>query len=249
MYKPNSHNSPQTIDSQDELKERLSQLTLRTRKIHQEKEVILPDKIAPISEKRLFRTTDSHKGIGRRVLELGSGWGEFCYDWMLQHPEDEYVALELKHKRIYTTIRRIRSLPKPVHFRIIAINFNWFLKEILPPQSFDLIFINFPDPWPKRRHWKHRLVKNGFDEQMKVLLRPLGLLYLATDYSPYARKILSSMRNSSSFQSVLPCPHYQRIRWEGIPQTYFESRSLMQKKNPFYFCWKLDGEGIAASRH
>jgi tRNA (guanine-N7-)-methyltransferase len=173
-----------------------------------------------------------------RILELGSGWGEFCTEWMLKNPEHEYIALEIKADRIKNLSGKLR------HFgiqnaRILPVNFNWFLSELFTPNSFDLIVINFPDPWPKKRHWKHRLIQSEFPEKISKLLRPSGKVYIATDYGPYARKIISVFRKNPIFTNEYPWPDYLRKRPDGFPKTKFENIHLALKKRPYYTCWRL----------
>jgi tRNA (guanine-N7-)-methyltransferase len=173
-----------------------------------------------------------------RVLELGSGWGEFCVDWMLKNPDHEYIALEIKGDRIKNLSKKLEQ-SGITGAKILPVNFNWFLSELFTPGSFDLIIINFPDPWPKKRHWKHRLVQYGFPEKIARLLRPEGKVYLATDYGPYARKIISIFRRSPVFTNEYSQPDYLRKRPEGFPKTKFETIHIALKKRPYYTCWRL----------
>ena len=177
----------------------------------------------------------------RRILELGAGWGEFCIEWMKSHPDHSYVAFEIKWDRIKQIIKQAEIF-KLVQLRIVPINLNWFLEEILPQRAFDRIIINFPDPWPKKRHWKHRLVNPNFPDRIEKILRENGTVFLATDYGPYARKILSIFRNHPNFEPVYPWPHYKRVAPEEHPQTRFEAIHLNDGRLPYYQEWRLVSE-------
>lgn len=220
----------------DTVREKLIRISTRKRPLHKHSEIVSPQGIQAIPESVLF---DDDKS--RRILELGAGWGEFCVAWKERFPEDNYVAFEIKGDRIKKLLKGIEQKDLK-HIRIVPVNFNWFLEEILPPSAFDLIIINFPDPWPKKRHWKHRLVQEGFPERMAGLLRPGGEIHLATDYGPYARKMLGVMRKSPLFSPVYAWPHYLREKPPELPGTRFEQMHLEAGKLPYYQKWKVRNE-------
>ncbi len=234
------HNVKNTDKTSPQYMEKLWAITQRPRAIHEHPEIIIPSSLEAIPEERLFR-----KGKHRRILELGSGWGDFLHSWLENFPEDDYVAFEIKQSRLLQTIRHFRENfegkddTRQRHLRLLPVNFTWFLEEILPKKSFDIIFINFPDPWPKQRHWKHRLVQKHFDKRISLLLRAKGMIHMSTDYGPYARKMIRNFRNSPYFSSVLPWPHYVRKHPKESPITRFEKMHFKAGLKPYYLCWQL----------
>lgn len=210
---------------------KLTSIANRKRKIHDHPAVLQPHLPKPFSPAELFSKIDNF-----HVLELGSGWGEFALNWIEKNPDHEYLALEVKSERISRTLNNIHNYRESL--KIIPVNFNWFLNEILPADSFDFIIINFPDPWPKKKHRKHRLVKPDFPEQAVKLLRDGGTVYIATDYGPYARQILRIFRRSEHFKPVYQNPDYRRYRPDGFPTTEFEGIHLADGKRPYYMQWK-----------
>lgn len=219
---------------QPEIRQKLMELTTRERRVHSHPWVLRPTGLAPFSEEELLVSGQT----GRRILELGSGWGEFCIGWLETYPDDCYVALEIKADRIARLLSKARRLGQ-VRLRVLPVNFNWFLPEFFPPQCFDRIIVNFPDPWPKRRHWKHRTVNAGFPDRIENLLRASGTVHIATDYGPYARKILRIFRNSKKFRPALDPPHYTRTRPQGLPPTRFEQIHLELGHVPYYQTWQV----------
>ena len=214
------------------LRDKLFRISTRPRPLTRNEKVVLPTELKPIEFSKLFRKRQSFK-----VLELGSGWGEFCLRWLEENPEHEYLAFEIKPDRIKKLLKRAEK--RDLHnFRVVPVNFNWFLEEILPPETFDLIIVNFPDPWPKKRHWKHRLVQDEFPARVENLLRPGGAVFIATDYGPYARVILRRFRNSTGYKPVYPWPHYLRSRPENHPRTRFEEIHLGEGRVPYYQKWE-----------
>ena len=244
MPSPKLHAYTQVSHRQNtELKQKLFAIATRPSKLHTEAEIVLPDTSGRIREEQLFRSEKHRKHRKyRRVLELGSGSGEFLAQWLQEHPEDDYTAFEIKSKRIRKTLAYIRKANLNVHLKVVPINFNWLLEDILPPRSFDIVIINFPDPWPKSRHWKHRLVQKGFDKRIHALLGKQARIYLSTDYGPYARKILSLFRQSPYFHSFYPWPHYLREHPQNLPFSRFEKIHQNEGRRSYYFCWECSRE-------
>jgi len=211
----------------------LFQIATRRRKCHENPAVIIPAGEGKPIQKELLIT-----GKNRSVLELGAGSGEFALQWMSENRDDSYVAFEIKPERIYKILKQIDKRHIE-NLKVVPINFNWFLPEILPAETFDIVIINFPDPWPKKRHRKHRLVNDAFPERLRPLLSPGAVVHLATDYGPYARQMLRVFRRSPLFEPVFPFPNYLRKRPDGWPETKFEQLHISEGKRPYYQRWKL----------
>lgn len=212
--------------------QKLVEIVTRRRPIHNDSRVIHVTSIEKLPVHTLFHRDESH-----HILELGAGWGEFCIQWMQKHTDHEYVAFELKGDRIKRLLKDLDRY-QITGVSVISINFNWFLEQILPDNTFDEIIINFPDPWPKKKHWKHRLVQESFPDRIIGLLRNEGIIHIATDYGPYARKILGIFRRRSDFKSLYAFPDYKRIRPESFPGTRFEEIHTGDGKRPYYQSWK-----------
>jgi tRNA (guanine-N7-)-methyltransferase len=214
-----------------ELQEKLFKIVQRPAKYKEHPAIILPKELSPIPYETLFYSNHSF-----HLLELGCGWGEFAFQWLEKFPMHEYIAMEIKADRIKKILKKIDKYHIK-HLKIIPVNFEWFFKEIIPPNAFDLVIINFPDPWPKRRHWKHRLIKKTFLEDLYKILRSKGKIYIATDYGPYARKILSLFRKSLLYKPIIPWPNYLRKRPYLFPESKFEK--ITSKYNrPYYMLWQ-----------
>jgi tRNA (guanine-N7-)-methyltransferase len=214
-----------------ELQRKLFSIVRKPAKYKEHPAIILPEALQPIEIERLFFSKNTF-----HVLELGCGWGEFALEWINRFPEHEYIAMEVKADRIKKILKKIDK-KNIKNLKIIPINFQWFFEEIMPENSFNFVIINFPDPWPKRRHWKHRLIQKPFLEVLYRILRNHGMVYIATDYGPYARKILSLFRKSPLYLPVVPWPNYLRKRPAIFPESKFEV--ITSKTNqPYYTLWK-----------
>ncbi len=220
----------------EKYKKKLFEIARAPRKIHSFPEILLPKSLdEPLRENELFSNVHSYK-----ILELGCGWGEFMIEWLKKNPKHEYIAFEIENRRIRFALQNFikEKVSSQAHLKIIPINFSWFLTEILPKHCFDEMIINFPDPWPKRRHWKHRLIQNEFFlEQTYELLKEKGRISINTDFGPYARKILKLFRNSKNFTALYPWPNYIRTHPPELPYTTFEKIHLSNHLRPYYQTW------------
>ena len=219
--------------TEKELRTKLMGLVRKPGKLKTNESMILPHDDRPLLQSEIFKTESSV-----HILELGSGWGEFAIQWLIKNPTHEVFAIESKKERIFHTLKEAER-QKVNRLAMMQLNFNWFLEELLPEAAFDYIIVNFPDPWPKKRHWKHRLVQSGFAERMAPLLRPNGIIHLATDYGPYARKMLRVMRSAPQFEPVFAPVDYQRQRPGTFPPTKFEKSQIAQGYLPYFTQWRL----------
>lgn len=117
-------------------------------------------------------------------IELGCGDGSFLVHYATLHPDRNFIGVE-------RLLGRIRKLDRKgrreclTNLRGIRIESSYFLEYLLPPHSAATLHIYFPDPWPKRKHWKHRLVNERFPLLATQALTEGGTVYLRTDNADY----------------------------------------------------------------
>ncbi len=104
---------------------------------------------------------------------------------------------------------------------------------LLPDHSFDVIDVMFPDPWPKLRHHKRRLIQKDFLKQCHRLLKPTGYLRIASDHEGYVDWIRYHLENTSDFS----LHSYATIHPEDMPMTRYEQKALQQGHTCHYFSW------------
>lgn len=134
-------------------------------------------------------------------VELGCGDGSFLLNYARQHPERNFIGVERLAGRIRKIDRKGRRAGLK-NLRGVRIESSYFLEHLLPRRSAIALHIYFPDPWPKRKHWKHRFVNERFPELAKRVLTPGGIVYLRTDDEPYFTQMLSVFAVSTSFRAV-----------------------------------------------
>jgi tRNA (guanine-N7-)-methyltransferase len=124
-----------------------------------------------------------------KILEIGSGMGEATAAIALAHPDNDYLAIEVHSPGVGSLLKRVAELALR-NVRIVQHDAVEVLQDMIGPESFDGVHLFFPDPWPKKRHHKRRLVQPAFISLLASRLRRGAYLHAATDWREYAEQIL-----------------------------------------------------------
>jgi len=119
------------------------------------------------------------------VVEIGFGRGEFLMDLAAREPDTAFLGIEVSWKRVHKMARRL-ARTELVNVRLLQGPAEPVVRDLLPDASVDAFWINFPDPWPKRRHHRRRLVQPELVRVLCRCLAPGGALEVATDHPEYA---------------------------------------------------------------
>ena len=157
-----------------------------------------------------------------RILEIGCGMGETTALIAAQHPQNDYLGIEVHTPGVGSLLKEIATRELS-NLRVIQHDAVEVLRDMIPPGSLSGIHVFFPDPWPKKRQQKRRLIQKGFVGLLATRLTPTGYLHCATDWEDYARQMLEVLSTEKQLQNMAngftPRPPYR-------PQTKFESRGL-----------------------
>lgn len=156
-----------------------------------------------------------------RCLEIGFGMGEALAALAQTHPERDYLGIEVHRPGVGALLARLESL-KLTHVRLFCADAVDVVNHRLPAACLDAVYVFFPDPWPKKRHHKRRLVQPEFIELLAEKLRPGGVLHMATDWEDYARHMMEVMERCALFINTAG-PGNFAPRGER-PPTRFENR-------------------------
>ena len=132
-------------------------------------------------------------------LELGSGDGSFTLQYAMANPGRNIVALERLLGRI-TKLDRKGHRAGLNNLRLLRAEAAYLLEYLLPPGTLDAIHVYFPDPWPKKRHHKNRLISKPFPPLAKSLLKTEGVVYLRTDDVEYFEQMLEVFDQAAGFE-------------------------------------------------
>ena len=150
------------------------------------------------------------------VLEIGSGMGETTLAIAKARPETDFVAVEVHGPGVGSLLNRIEA-GRLVNLRVVRHDAVEVLEHMVADGSLAAIHLFFPDPWPKKRHRKRRLVRPEIAALMARKLRPGGVLHLATDWPDYAEHMHALL-------AAEPLLEKTTCGFASRPQTKFESR-------------------------
>jgi len=181
---------------------------------------------------------DLEAAFGRRapiVLEIGFGNGETLVQQASENPQQDYLGIEVHEPGIGHCLLTAREAGI-LNLRLIAHDAIEVLENQLPLDSLQRINLYFPDPWPKKRHHKRRIVQPDFLDLCANRLRLRGTLHIATDWANYAEHIDETIAASGRFECS------ERREHDGgepldRPRTKFERRGL--RKGHRIFDWRL----------
>jgi tRNA (guanine-N7-)-methyltransferase len=157
-----------------------------------------------------------------KILEIGFGMGETTAAIAQQHPENDYLGVEVHSPGVGSLLARIAEL-RLANIRIIQHDAVEVLEHMIAPAALDGVHLFFPDPWPKKRHHKRRLIQPPFLALLASRMKSGAVLHACTDWEDYARQILEVFSAETTLQNS--APGYAG-RPDTRPQTKFERRGL-----------------------
>ena len=160
-----------------------------------------------------------------RVLEIGFGMGETTAQIAAASPDTDFLGVEVYTAGCGALLRRIAD-QQLTNLRIIQHDAMEVIRDMIAPAMLDRIQIFFPDPWPKARHHKRRLIRPDFVVQLADRLRPGGILHCATDWAPYAEVMREVLSANPSLHTLSTTPDGYAARPAYRPLTRFEARGL-----------------------
>ena len=157
-----------------------------------------------------------------RILEIGFGMGETTATIAQEHPENDYLGIEVHTPGVGSLLKRIADLHLE-NLRIIQHDAVEVVEHMIAPAALAGVHVFFPDPWPKKRHHKRRLIQPEFVALLASRMKPGACVHTCTDWEEYAERMLEvlsgepALRNTASGYANRP---------EARPETKFERRGL-----------------------
>lgn len=190
---------------------------------------------------------DLDRIFGRRapkILEIGFGMGETTAAIAARHPECDYLGIEVHTPGVGSLLKQIEKAGL-TNVRVIQHDAVEVLREMIAPGSLDAVHVFFPDPWPKKRHHKRRLIQPAFVALLVERMRPGACLHVATDWQDYAEHILATLAAEPTLRNTAngfaPRPGHR-------PLTKFESRGLKLGHRVWDIVFRRHDEGPRMGR-
>jgi tRNA (guanine-N7-)-methyltransferase len=143
-------------------------------------------------------------------VELGCGDASFLVEYARRHPERNFIGVERLLGRMRKLDRKGRRAGL-ANLRGVQIESSYFLQYLLPPGLASALHIYFPDPWPKKRHRKNRLINESFPRLAQTALAPGGGVYLRTDDEDYFAQMTGVFGASKEFQWIETPPELAEL--------------------------------------
>jgi tRNA (guanine-N7-)-methyltransferase len=177
---------------------------------------VLPFAPRPIDPAAIFGRN------GPLIVEIGFGMGAATAEIAAAQPGVDFIGIEVHEAGVGALLKRIGEAGLG-NLRIVRHDAVEVLREMIAPASLAGVHLFFPDPWPKKRHHKRRLVQPAFAALVASRLAPGGYLHCATDWQPYAEQMLEVLRAEpglhNTVEAFAPRPAHR-------PLTKFEQRGL-----------------------
>ena len=165
-------------------------------------------------------------------LEIGFGMGSFLIEMSAQEPKSNFIGMDFYHKGIRKLMTRIKKLQLE-NIRMAYGDVRFKAPLLFKDGELDTVYINFPDPWPKKRHIKRRLIKPGFVKLIGQKLAPAGQIHLATDSESYAIEMLEYFNSEPLFKNQDPEAGFLENRID-LPKTKYEKNFINAGHKIYY---------------
>ncbi len=166
------------------------------------------------------------------VLEIGFGDGEFLVEMAARTPERNFVGIEVKRRRFLRGVKKANRVGLK-NIKLLHMEAEIALWEVFGGPQFSVVYINFPDPWPKEKHLKHRIVNREVMGRISELMLPGAVLEIATDHKDYFASSVDVVGSMDCFTNDTPPPGYVN-EIPGRPYTKYETGYRAEGREIYY---------------
>lgn len=202
---------------------------------YQERKPLLADDVLYVpkcyEEHTLWNKTELYarlSSFSSICLEYCSGNGTWIAEKAKENPLSLWIAVEKRFDRVQKIWAKKHNLIIP-NLLIVCGEAYTFTHYYLQNSVIDEVFVNFPDPWPKQKHAKHRLIQQPFIGELIRITKPSAKVVFATDDEAYSLQMIQEMHKDSLWKSSFPPPFYT-TEWDSYGASYFEDLWKSQGK-------------------
>ncbi len=180
------------------------------------------------------------------ALEIGCGMGDFIAQMAQLHPDWNFIAIDYYNKGCLKTCKRIDGLELD-NVRVVRDEARSFIVRCIPPESLRAIVINCPDPWPKLRHRKRRLVNPEFVRFLSGYMSVGADFHFATDFDDYGEDVSAFMPDLEGFENVL-APDLHRHKREQYPLSKYMLKFMAEGSRIYFVHYRKSAGGLPENR-
>ena len=169
----------------------------------------------------------------RTALEIGFGEGDFLIEMAKRKRDWNFIGIEIKRKRFKKAVTRAEK-EKATNVRLLLMDAKIAVEEVFAEDTLSEIYMNFPDPWPKDRQKKHRIISPKFLYGLSRIMKPLASLEIASDHKDYVSHIVGVFENTEIFRSEFHSPVYVNSLPDR-PFTKYEMEFREEGREIYYF--------------
>ncbi|SNB47997.1 tRNA (guanosine(46)-N7)-methyltransferase TrmB [Geobacter sp. DSM 9736] len=170
------------------------------------------------------------------ALEIGCGIGDFIVKTAQDRPDINFIAIDYYNKGCFKTCRRIER-HGVTNVRVVRVEAREFIAEKLTRGSLAAVYINCPDPWPKKRHRKRRLVNRQFVELLREYLAPGGEFNFATDFADYGIDVAGMLPGVEGMENRL-APDLYRHEVDGYHLSKYMLKFLAEGHKIYFMQYR-----------
>ncbi|MES2218270.1 MAG: tRNA (guanosine(46)-N7)-methyltransferase TrmB [Pseudomonadota bacterium] len=170
-----------------------------------------------------------------RILEIGFGSGASLLAFAKANPAADFIGIEMYQPGVGSLLLGIES-EELTNIRVYYADAVEVIENCLPAASLDSVQIFFPDPWPKRRHHKRRLIQEDFVKLIVSKLKPQGIFHLATDWEHYAAQMMEVLSGSEDLLNLAGQGEFAQRSSQRPIVTKFEGRGTRSGRR----IWELN---------
>lgn len=171
-----------------------------------------------------FPGWESREVFGREAplcVEFCTGNGAWIIEKARENPDQNWIAVELQFERVRKIWSKMHNYGLKNLFTVCGEALT-FIKHYVQTNTFSSLYVNFPDPWPKEKHAKKRLLAPSFFQELARVAKPESLLTIATDHTEYAISTIQHLQENRFWQSCYEEPYY-KTDYPGYGTSYFDS--------------------------
>lgn len=172
----------------------------------------------------------------KTALEIGFGEGEFIVELANKDRNWNFLGIEIKYYRYKKSVQLAKK-EKAYNLKLLHFDVNMAVEQVFEENIFDIVYINFPDPWPKDRHKKHRIINDKFLNSLRSLMKKGSTIEFASDHLDYVDHTIEHFKSNPNFLNPLKTESFT-TKVRNRPVTKFEKQFIEENKQIYYLTFK-----------